>query len=361
MKHIKGMLVFIGLFILVGCAPDQEPTKQTTSGPQETKQVKQVTVTNQTTSAVEKQAPTKNDELIANQLTFDSHEYTYEVVTGATQTSIGTTPPAKYTPEEKKEKMFWSNQPPLGLMTGNYYKNEGVFTGGNYGIVEIITEPETQRILNVEFTEFASDPYYDTRYSGVNKRLSDYPEFQASNTRTDDTLVTVVNGITYVEKQMRDENRVTGNFYTVRGSSTSAREGLMPLAAEMDTWLKEPSKETYIGYAEDLGNGLIARLQVITEEQKIKHVSYDEYFSDEQEKITETALRPFYRQSKYYSPGYNKQTNNSFIHFVDALTKAITTQQTLSVNEEQELKHPSFTTYQRLAEKISTFQNSLKE
>ena len=83
---------------------------------------------------------------------------------------------------------------------------------------------------------------------------------------------------------MRDENRVTGNFYTVRGSSTSAREGLMPLAAEMDTWLKEPSKETYIGYAEDLGNGLIARLQVITEEQKIKHVSYDEYFSDEQEK-----------------------------------------------------------------------------
>ena len=49
----------------------------------------------------------------------------------------------------------------------------------------------------------------------------------------------------------------------------------------------------------------------------------------------------FYRQSKYYSPGYNKQTNNSFIHFVDALTKAITTQQTLSVNEEQELQHPS--------------------
>ena len=52
MKHIKGMLVFIGVFILVGCAPDQEPTKQTTSGPQETKQVKQVTVPNKTTSAV---------------------------------------------------------------------------------------------------------------------------------------------------------------------------------------------------------------------------------------------------------------------------------------------------------------------
>ena len=186
---------------MVGCAPDQEPTKQTTSGPQETKQVKQVTVTNQTTSAVVKQAPTKNDELIANQLTFDSHEYTYEVVTGPHKRHLGQPHQSKIYTRRKKGKMFWSNQPPLGLMTGNYYKNEGVFTGGNYGIVEIITEPETQRILNVEFTEFASDPYYDTRYSGVNKRLSDYPEFQASNTRTDDTLVTVVNGITYVENK----------------------------------------------------------------------------------------------------------------------------------------------------------------
>ncbi|BDQ57813.1 hypothetical protein EfsSVR2331_19380 [Enterococcus faecalis] len=118
MKHIKGMLVFIGLFILVGCAPDQESTKQTTSGPQETKQVKQVTVTNQTTSAVEKQAPTKNDELIANQLTFDSHEYTYEVVTGATQTTFGTTPPAKYTPEEKKEKNVLVQSTAFGINDG---------------------------------------------------------------------------------------------------------------------------------------------------------------------------------------------------------------------------------------------------
>ena len=36
---------------------------------------------------------------------------------------------------------------------------------------------------------------------------------------------------------MRDENRVTGNFirYAVH---QLLREGLMPLAAEMDTWLK---------------------------------------------------------------------------------------------------------------------------
>ena len=103
MKHIKGMLVLSDYLFWLVVRQIKSQQKQTTSGPQETKQVKQVTVTNQTTSAVEKQAPTKNDELIANQLTFDSHEYTYEVVTGATQTTFGTTPPAKYTPEEKKK------------------------------------------------------------------------------------------------------------------------------------------------------------------------------------------------------------------------------------------------------------------
>ena len=83
--------------------------------------MKQVTVTNQTTSAVEKQAPAKNDELIANQLTFDSHEYTYEVVTEYTN-DIWDNPTSKIYTRRKKGKMFWSNQPPLGLMTGNYYK-----------------------------------------------------------------------------------------------------------------------------------------------------------------------------------------------------------------------------------------------
>ena len=92
----------------------------------------------------------------------------------------------------------------------------------------------------------------------------------------------------------------------------------------MDTWLKEPPKETYIGYAEDLGNGLIGRLQVITEEQKINMSAMMNTFQMNR-KNHRNSSAAFYRQSKYYSPGYNKQTNNSFIHFVDTLTKAIDT------------------------------------
>ncbi len=112
MKHIKKECWFLSdCLFLVGCAPDQESTKQTTKWTaKETKAKSEASYRHQSNdfTAVEKQAPTKNDELIANQLTFDSHEYTLQGsgYRGATQTTFGTTPPAKYTPEEKKEKCF---------------------------------------------------------------------------------------------------------------------------------------------------------------------------------------------------------------------------------------------------------------
>lgn len=287
-----------------------------------------------------------------NTLTFEQHEYTYDVVTGATQTTFGSNPPALYTKEEKEEKMFWSNQPPLGLLEGYYYKNEGLFTGNNYGIVEIVTNPKDAKILNVEFTEFASEPYYEEKYSGVNKKLSDYAFFQAADTRTDETLVTVVNGITFVEQQMRSENRVTGDFLTVKGSSTSAREGFMPLASKMEDWIREPYDFKYFGYAEELENGLIARLQIVTEGEEIVSARYDEYFADTKEKMSDKELQPFYRQSKYYSLDYNQKTNNEFKNFADKLTNEITKNSSLDMTNPEILEHSSYETYELLSEKI---------
>jgi hypothetical protein len=153
-----------------------------------------------------------------NALSFEETDYNYDVVTGATRTTFGSNPNPLYTYEEKLKKMFWSNQPPLGLMKGNYFTNMGYFDVGNKGIVEIITD-DTQKIIHVEFNEYVQKNYYASKYAGANKRLSDYAFFQAQNPRTDTTLVTVVNGITFVERQMREENRVTGNFETVKGSS----------------------------------------------------------------------------------------------------------------------------------------------
>lgn len=278
----KGSSFLAALFFLTACGSEnkEEKTIKTTKSKPKTEQV---TVTN-------KEENTGNEGIV-----FDQHDYTYDVVSAATQTTFGTNPSAKYTKEEKMKKMFWSNQPPLGLLEGYYYKNEGQFTGGNYGIVEVVTNPENAKIENVQFTEFASDPYYIGKYSGKNKRLSDYAFMQADHTRTDETLVTVVNGITFVEKQMRDENRVTGDFLTVEGSSTSARDGFMPLAAKMDEWIREPYKNKYFGYAEEQETGIIPRLEVVTTDNKITDVRYDEYFADTEEKMTDAALKPYYR------------------------------------------------------------------
>ncbi len=55
MKHIKGMLVFIGLFIFGWlCARSRANETNNKWSARDKKQVKQVTVTNQTTSAAEK-------------------------------------------------------------------------------------------------------------------------------------------------------------------------------------------------------------------------------------------------------------------------------------------------------------------
>lgn len=342
-RQSKYWMLALSSVFLVGCTGEKnDKTTQTTT---DTLEEKQVIVTNSENK--------KTSESDADSIEFDNHEYTYDVVTGATQTTFGSSPKAIYTKEEKMQKMFWSNQPPLGLLEGYYYKNEGLFTGNNYGVVEVVTHPETTDILNVEFTEFASESYYEPKYAGANKKLSDYAFFQADNTRTDETLVTVVNGITYVEKQMRDENRVTGDFLTVKGSSTSARQGFMPLAEQMKDWIREPYENKYFGYAKELPNGLIARLQVVTTKDKITDVRYDEYFADQPEKMTDDALKKYYRQSKYYSLDYNKETNNEFVKFSDKLAKEIEEMQTLDIDNKELQKYPSFSTYEELKSNLN--------
>ncbi|MGX7149382.1 hypothetical protein [Enterococcus ureasiticus] len=298
------------------------------------------------------QSSEASEERPINDVRFENTSYNYDVVTGATQTTFGSNPKPLYTYEEKLKKMFWSNQPPLGLIEGNYYTNEGYFDVGNKGIVEIITD-DTSKIINVEFNEYGSENYYESKYAGANKRLSDYAFFQAQNPRTDTTLVTVVNGITFVEKQMREENRIEGNFETVKGSSTTAREGLMTIAAELSDEIRQPSKTRYIGYAEDFGDGLIGRLQLTVTDGKISSARYDEYFADQPEKITADSLKQYYRQSKYYSLTYNEKTNNDFVDFSDTLTKAIVDKQTVAIENSELAKHPSFEFYQKLAKHIN--------
>ncbi|WP_375180515.1 hypothetical protein [Enterococcus rotai] len=330
---------------LVGCQPDQR--KDTEQSSVASKPAIFSYSSSESTATSEEVA-----EKPANELMFENTSYNYDVVTGATQTTFGSNPKPLYTYEEKLKKMFWSNQPPLGLLEGNYFTNDGYFDVGNHGIVEIVTD-DTNKIINVEFNEYGAENYYASKYAGANKRLSDYAFFQAQNPRTDTTLVTVVNGITFVEKQMREENRITGNFETVKGSSTTAREGLMAIAAELSDEIKQPSKTRYIGYAEDFGDGLIGRLQLTVTDGKIDSARYDEYFADQPEKIVADQLKKYYRQSKYYSLEYNEATNNEFVAFSDGLTKAIVDQQALTIENSELTKYPSYASYQKLIKHIS--------
>ncbi|MBC2021047.1 hypothetical protein HCA81_08295 [Listeria booriae] len=281
----------------------------------------------------------------------DGHDYQYDVVTSATTSTFGTKPDAKLTPEQKEKQMFWSVQPPIGVVKGHYYKNESLFDGGNKGILELVTDDDG-KLIHVEFNEFASENYYESKYANASKRLSDYAFFQATNTRTDDTLVTWVNGITFLEGQMLQENRLDGNFETVKGSSNSARNGMMPLAAAMKDWVKKPFGFYYYGIAEPLGNGSTARLQVVTKDGKMTQVAYDEIFADRKTDITDTSLQNFYRQSKYYSLDYERETGDHFVETVDKITNQALKSQDLLRVEKQDSE--TYTNYMRLAEKLQT-------
>lgn len=281
----------------------------------------------------------------------DGHDYQYDVVTSATTSTFGTNPDAKLTPEQKEKQMYWSVQPPIGIVKGHYYKNEGLFDGGNKGILELVTN-DNGKLIHVEFNEFASENYYEPKYANASKRLSDYAFFQATNTRTDDTLVTWVNGITFLEDQMLQENRLDGNFETVKGSSNSARNGMMPLAAAMKDWVKKPFGFYYYGIAEPLGNGITARLQVVTKDGKMTQVAYDEIFADTKADIADASLQNFYRQSKYYSLDYERETGDHFVETVDKITHNALKSQDLLHIEKQDSE--TYKNYIHLAEKLQT-------
>lgn len=164
--------------------------------------------------------------------------------------------------------------------------------------------------------------------------------------------MTWVNGITFLEDQMLQENRLDGNFETVKGSSNSARNGMMPLAAAMKDWVKKPLGFYYYGIAEPLGNGITARLQVVTKDGKMTQVAYDEIFADTKADIADASLQNFYRQSKYYSLDYERETGDHFVETVDKITHNALKSQDLLHIEKQDSE--AYKNYIHLAEKLQT-------
>lgn len=305
MKKKILLLSLLSLFVLTSCKADPKPGTQDNS-----KQVS--TESNSNNGSME----------------LHNHSYKYDVVTGATN---GTSNAKAYTGKEKEDKMHWSGRPEVGKVVGKYYHDELTFDGGHIAFLDVVKQ--NNKLVLVEFDEKSPAHYYSPDWANQTKRLSGYADFQAENSRTDTTLVTIVNAMTFLEFQMKQANSLTGDFYSVRGASNSVRRGFIPLADQLSKKMNTTSTEKYYGLTKDLGNGLYGRLVIIkdTSNNKVIDARYDEYFSDNKEEISNESLKQYYRQSKYESKTYSSNSGQNFKKEADDLKKAIIDGQTLDV------------------------------
>ncbi|MGL4344656.1 MAG: hypothetical protein ACRCTE_05635 [Cellulosilyticaceae bacterium] len=262
---------------------------------------------------------------------------------------------AEYTMTE----LEWSAQPQLGLIKGDYYKQEELFRQGHLGILEVVKNGE--EIVKVEFNENTRPNYYNRFYQDVPKRLSEY-NFSMGEKKGAAWIQSVV----AVEAQMLEEQRITGEFDVVSGASNSIYQAMLPLAEKVAPRLETSSNQKFYGIAEELGGGLTGQLKVVVEDGKIISCRYDEIFADHPDQIEDPALKQFYRQSKYESVIYDEPSRIGFNIQMDELNaKVVETQDLLdltglpAIEDTGDYGKSGYTTrntawdnYLRLAEKV---------
>ena len=72
----------------------------------------------------------------------------------------------------KKPELEYSAQPKLGIIKGDYYKNEKRFRQGHLGTLEVVKD--NGKIVLVEFNELTRPNYYNRYFQNVSKRYSSY-------------------------------------------------------------------------------------------------------------------------------------------------------------------------------------------
>lgn len=236
------------------------------------------------------------------------------------------TPAPEISTEVEQAELEWDIQPPLGIVKGDYYSIEERFRQGHLGILEIVKQDD--KLVYIEFNEMTRPNYYERYFQNVPKRLSEY-----NFSMGDKKGAAWVQSVVAVEKQMIEEQRVTGEFDTISGASNSVNQSMIPLAEKLAPLLDQPSAKKYYSIAEKLGGGLTGFVQVVIENGKITSVRYDEIFANTPEEIEDPALKAFYRQSKYESVEYQEPSRIGFNIQMDALNaKVVETQDLLDLN-----------------------------
>ncbi|MEG0415977.1 MAG: hypothetical protein RR565_07540 [Erysipelothrix sp.] len=247
----------------------------------------------------------------------NGQENEFDVVSGAT---TGKNNGKVYIGEEKEARMKWSGRPDVGIIQGDFYYDSLYFNGGYLATLSIVKDPSADRIIHVHLDERAPWDYFAVAWQNQTKRTSGYANWQMQNERTNVSLVTIVNTMTYLEHQVIEQNSVSGNFKTPEGSSTSGSKGFIPLLRQIEPKLNQESSQTMISVTQDVDAGLYASMQVVYDKNSdnIVDLHYDEYFADEKELIDDPNLKIYYRQSKYQSPIYIDHVDKSFKANVDS-------------------------------------------
>ena len=258
-----------------------------------------------------------------------------DMLSGATVTSKAMTFAANYAlalargekPEadpalsaEKPKTIYeegWSVQPKLGLLKGNYFREEERFRQGHLGVLEVVTNDEGEFIY-VYFNELCRGNYYNRYYQNVPKRLSDY-NFDMGKKKG----AAWIQGIISAEEQVLANQSLTAEIDVVSGASNSVVQSFVPLAAKIDARLANGTSQKYYSYAEVLGGGLTGKIEIVVEDGKIINVHYDEIFADTEEEIENEKFKKFYRQSKYESVLFDEPSRIGFNVQFDLLNELV--------------------------------------
>lgn len=259
----------------------------------------------------------------ATSATADENKTTEVADKSTTTKDSDATTQASETPEVSD--LEWDAQPTLGLVKGDYYKIEERFRQGHLGILEVVQNDG--KFVEVEFNETTRPNYYKRYYQDVPKRNSEY-NFDMGAAKGAAWIQSVVQ----VEKQMIEEQRLTGEFDVVAGASNSIEQAMVPLAEKLSEQIGTPTGVKYYAIAEELGGGLTGKLKVLVKDNKIIECRYDEIFANSPDEIEDPSLKKYYRVSKYESIEYHEPSRIGFNIQMDELNnKVVETQDMLNL------------------------------
>lgn len=296
--------------------------------------------------------PNKNKVIDSSQeaVVYNNTQFNFDTMSGATPRYVRGEDNIEVDLDVKAKRMFWTVQPPLGIIKGEFYRAVKDFNGGYIATTDLVIDEG--KIVHVEMDERGPQDYYEEKWANETKRRSGYGFFQAKSPRTHETLMVTPNAFNYLEWQILKNNSLNMPLQGVRGISNSARDAFIPEIKELKDTIEQPSGKFYAAIALPVEQGVVARLEVIFDKDKIVEAHYDEIFADRADDIAQEGQKKYERTSKKDSVDY-KVDRPEFREFEKELTSKIIESQQLDVDlNDTSSALPEYANYKDLAQKL---------